>query len=133
MKVNKTVLFLVFSSFCFFKPCIAQQSDVIGQIKETIKAGSAKELGRYLNQTVDVMIDEKMESYSKTQAEFVLRDFFKIHPPSEFNIIHQGSSKGGQPFAIGLYKSGEETYRVFMKVKTIDNAHLVHEIRFSKE
>lgn len=133
MNVNKAVLLLVFVFLTFFNSGVAQQSDVIGQIKETIKAGSAKELGKYLNQTVDVMIDEKMESYSKAQAEFVLRDFFKIHPPSEFNIIHQGSSKGGQPFAIGLYKSGEDTYRVFMKIKTMDDLPRVHEIRFSKE
>lgn len=111
----------------------AQNNDIIGQVSETIKAGSAKELSKYLNQTVDVMIDEKLESYSKAQAEFLLRDFFKAHPASEFNIIHHGSSKGGQPFAIGLYKSGKETFRVFMKVKNVGKDQLVHEIRFSKE
>ena len=109
------------------------QNDVIGMIRETIKAGSAKELSRYLNQTVDVTIEGKVESYSKPQAEFVFRDFFKQHPPSEFGIIHQGSSKGGQPFAIGQYKSGNDVYRVFMKIKSINNQQLLHEISFSKE
>ncbi|MBT1698572.1 DUF4783 domain-containing protein [Fulvivirgaceae bacterium PWU4] len=109
------------------------QNDVIGMIRETIKAGSAKELSRYLNQTVDVTIEGKVESYSKSQAEFVFRDFFKQHPPSEFGIIHQGSSRGGQPFAIGQYKSGDDVYRVFMKIKSINNQQLLHEISFSKE
>jgi len=115
-----------------FLPAQAQ-SDVVNQIKETIKAGSAKELSGFLNQTVDVTIDGNVQSYSKAQAEFVFRDFFKQHPPSEFSIIHQGSSKGGQPFAIGQYKSDAETYRVFMKIKTINNTQLVHEISFVKE
>src|SRR4051794_4666892 len=75
------------------------QGDVIDLVKETIKAGSAKELSKYLNQTVDVTIEGKVQSYSKAQAEFVFRDFFKQHQPAEFNIIHQGSSRGGQPFA----------------------------------
>ena len=109
------------------------QGDVISQVKETIKAGSAKELSKFLNQTIDVTIDDKVESYSKAQAEFVFRDFFKQHPPAEFNIIHQGSSKGGQPFAIGQYKSAAETYRVFMKIKVVSNQQLVHEISFVKE
>jgi hypothetical protein len=109
------------------------QSDVIGSITETIKAGSAKELSKYLNQTIDVTIEGRVESYSKPQAEFVFRDFFKQHPPSEFGIIHQGSSKGGQPFAIGQYKSGTDVYRVFMKIKSINNQQLLHEISFSKE
>jgi hypothetical protein len=109
------------------------QADVIGQIRETIKAGSSKELSKYLFQTVDVTIEGKVESYSKAQAEFVFRDFFRQHPPAEFSVIHQGSSKGGQPFAIGQYKSGEEVYRVFMKIKTANNQQLLHEISFSKE
>jgi hypothetical protein len=109
------------------------QSDVIGLIKETIKAGSAKELSRYLNQTVEVSIDGKDQAYSKPQAEFVFRDFFKQHPPSEFDIIHQGSSKGGQPFAIGQYKSGDEVFRVFIIIKTVNNQQLLNEIKFSKE
>jgi hypothetical protein len=109
------------------------QNDVIGQISETIKAGSAKELSKFLYQTVDITIEGKVESYSKPQAEFVFRDFFKQHPPSDFGIIHQGSSKGGQPFAIGHYKTGAEIYRVFMKIKTVNNQQLLHEISFSKE
>ena len=109
------------------------QTDVINQVKETIKAGSAKELSRYLHNTVDVTLEGNVQSYSKAQAEFVLRDFFKQHPPSEFSIIHQGSSKGGQPFAIGQFKSGGETYRVFMKIKAINSQQLVHEISFAKE
>lgn len=125
------MLVLAFSSFLTLRA--NAQKDVIGQVRETIKAGSAKELAKYLNQNVDVMIDEQMQTYSKAQAEFVLRDFFRANPPSEFNIIHHGSSKGGQPFAIGLYKSGAETYRVFMKIKNDNGQQLVHEIRFSKE
>jgi len=78
-------------------------------------------------------LDGNVQSYSKAQAEFVFRDFFKQHPPSEFSIIHQGSSKGGQPFAIGQFKSGGETYRVFMKIKAINSQQLVHEISFAKE
>jgi hypothetical protein len=109
------------------------QSEVINEVRETIKAGSAKELSNYLFQTVDVTIEGKVQSYSKAQAEFVFRDFFRQHPPAEFNIIHQGSSKGGQPFAIGQYKSGTETYRVFMKIKLVNRQQLLHEISFSKE
>ena len=110
------------------------QVDVIDQVKETIKAGSAKELSKYLNQTVDVTLEEgSVKSYSKAQAEFVFRDFFKQHPPAEFSIIHQGSSKGGQPYTIGQFKSGSETYRVFMKIKTVNGQQLVHEISFAKE
>ncbi len=134
MKLNRSKALIV---FCILTLQVfasyGQQSEVIYQVKETIKAGSAKELSKYLFQTVDVTIEGKVQSYSKAQAEFVFRDFFKQHPPAEFTIIHQGSSKGGQPFAIGQYKSADETYRVFMKIKSVNNQQLLHEISFSKE
>lgn len=112
---------------------MAQNADVIAQVTETIKAGSAKELSKFLNPTVDVTIEGKVENYSRAQAEFVLRDFFKAHPPNEFAIIHQGQSKGGQPFAIGQYKSQGDTYRVWMKLKVTDNQQLIQEISFVRQ
>ncbi len=133
MKLNRLKAFIVFCILTLQVFASKGQSEVIYQVRETIKAGSAKELSKYLFQTVDVTIEGKVQSYSKAQAEFVFRDFFRQHPPSEFNIIHQGSSKGGQPFAIGQYKSADETYRVFMKIKSVNNQQLLHEISFSKE
>ena len=133
MKLNRLKALIVFCILTLQVFASNAQSEVIYQVRETIKAGSAKELSKYLFQTVDVTIEGKVQSYSKAQAEFVFRDFFRQHPPAEFNIIHQGSSKGGQPFAIGQYKSADETYRVFMKIKSVNNQQLLHEISFSKE
>lgn len=133
MKLNRLKAFIVFGILTLQVFASQAQSGVIYEVRETIKAGSAKELSKYLFQTVDVTIEGKVQSYSKAQAEFVFRDFFRQHPPSEFRIIHQGSSKGGQPFAIGQYKSNNETYRVFMKIKSVNNQQLLHEISFSKE
>jgi len=86
-----------------------------------------------LNNNVDVTIDGNVDSYSKTQAEFALRDFFKNNPPSSFTIVHQGSSKGGLPYAIGQYLTNNETYRVWMRIKKTDGRYLIHEISFIKE
>jgi hypothetical protein len=109
------------------------QNDIIGSIKETLKVGSVKELSKYLNQTIDITVEGKVESYSKSQAEFFLRDFFKQHPPAEVQIIHQGSSKGGQQFAIFQYKTNSDTFRLFMKIKAVGKDGLLDDIRFTKE
>jgi Domain of unknown function (DUF4783) len=133
MKLNNYISIIVFTLASLQNVPVFAQGDIISQVKETIKAGSAKELSKYLNQTVDVTLDDGPQSYSKAQAEFVFRDFFKQHPPAEFTLIHQGTSKGGQIFGIGQYKSGSETYRVYMKIKAANNQQLVHEISFAKE
>lgn len=109
------------------------QGEIIEDVKNAIKTGSSKELTKFLNNNVDLTIDGNVESYSKTQAEFALRDFFKNNPPSSFTIVHQGSSKGGLHFAIGQYLTNNETYRVWMRIKHTDGRYLIHEISFIKE
>ncbi|MEP2773310.1 MAG: DUF4783 domain-containing protein [Fulvivirga sp.] len=112
---------------------VAAQSDIVDDVKEAIKAGSSKECAKYFNESLDVTIDGEMKSYSRIQAEYVLRDFFKQHPPSSFSIVHQGSSKGGLSFAIGQYISKKDTFRVWMRIKNTSSQYLIHEMSFIKE
>ncbi|MEO1055097.1 MAG: DUF4783 domain-containing protein, partial [Bacteroidota bacterium] len=61
------------------------QGDVINDVKEAIKTGSSKEVAKFFSQNVELMLVEgNLQTYSKTQAEFVLKDFFKENPPSSF-------------------------------------------------
>jgi Domain of unknown function (DUF4783) len=74
---GRIAIFLLFGGLLMaVRPCQAQDN-VIDQVRETIKAGSSRELARLIAETVDVSINSKVETYSKAQAEFVLRDFFK--------------------------------------------------------
>lgn len=109
------------------------QDAIFDPIKDVIKTGSAKEMAKYLNQNVEINIEGNVNTYSKAQAEFVFRDFFKKHPPTSFNIVHKGASKGGQQFAIGRFISNSDSYNVLMLVKEMSGTYLIHEISFVKE
>jgi len=109
------------------------QGDIFAPMKEALRAGSAKELVKYLNQSVDINMEGNVSTYSKAQAEFVFRDFFKRHPVTDFNIVHTGSSKGGLQFAIGRYLGTGESYNVLIRLKDVEGANLIHEINFVKE
>ncbi len=111
----------------------AQQAEIITLASEAIKAGSARELARFLPASVDITLEGKPANYSKAQAELVLRDFFRAHPPGEFTLIHRGQSKGGQPFAIGQYKSGSDTFRVWLRIRGSGNQQVIEEISFVKQ
>ena len=116
----------------FIQPALAQD-ELISDLKEIMKAGSSKEMAKHLNQTVDLSFDGKTDNLSKTQAEYVLRDFFKKNPPSNFSIVHQGSSKSGIPFVIGQYSSNDDNYRVVFRIRAVNKVYLVHGINFTKE
>ena len=109
------------------------QSEIITNIKEAIKAGSAKEVSQHFYQTVDVSLEGTIHSYSRTQAEYQLKEFFQKYPPASFIIVHQGASKAGMPYAIGQFLSGGDTFRVWIRIKENNNKYMIHEISFIKE
>lgn len=109
------------------------QGDIFAPMRDALKAGSAKELVKYVNQSVEINVEGDINTYSKAQAEFVLRDFFKKYPVTDFAISHTGSSKSGLQYAIGTYKSNTNQLTVLIRVKQSGNTHLIHEISFVKE
>ena len=125
--VYLTVFLLAFSVF------EASAQDIFAPMKDAIKTGNAKEVIKFFNSSVDMNLDGEVAMYSKAQAEFVLRDFFKKHPSTDFSIVHTGSSKGGLQFAIGRYVSNADTFDVVIRVKEVSGAYLIHEINFVKD
>lgn len=109
------------------------QSDVINNVKTAMKAGSSKELTKYFNDVVEMVIDGDPADYSKTQAEFVLKDFFKKYPPNDFQYIHQGASKEGIKYAIGKYTYDDGSFRVLLRAKEIKANYRVYSIDFTKD
>jgi hypothetical protein len=111
----------------------AWAQDVFAPMKDAIKTGNAKEVTKFFNGSVDMNLNGEASTYSKAQAEFVLRDFFKKFPASDFRIQHTGSSKGGLQFALGKYLSNADNFDVVIRVKEVGGAYLIHEINFVKE
>jgi len=111
---------------------LAQDVD-FEQISKIIKSGNAKDLVQQFSTTVELNLDGEEASYSKAQAEAVLKDFFNKFPPEAFKVNHQGSSKSGLPYAIGEYKNSSGSYRVWIRMKEVDGKNLVNEMSFIKD
>ena len=109
------------------------QTEIFNPMKDAIKGGDATALVKSFAPSVDINIEGNINTYSKAQSEFILKDFFKKHPVNDFSIVHTGSSKGGLQFAIGRYLSGTKGYNVLMRVRLVGDDNLVHEISFVKE
>lgn len=131
-KFNTLVFLFVFSFLGLTKRAEAQ-NDVINNGKVALKTGSSKELVKYFNNIVELSFDGEKSNYSKTQAEFVLKDFFKKYPPVEFEYIHQGASKEGLKYAIGKYTYSGGSFRVYILVKQFNGNYLIDTLDFSKE
>ncbi|WHZ07512.1 MAG: hypothetical protein OJF59_001265 [Cytophagales bacterium] len=112
---------------------VVQAQTIFLPMRDAVKSGNSSELVKYFNTSVDLNLEGEVNTYSKAQAEFVLRDFFKKHPPTDFTIVHSGASKAGLQFAIGKFKSGNDSFVVLMRVREVQKTYLIHEMSFTKE
>jgi hypothetical protein len=125
---------LLFGVFFLSAPKAQAQSEVINNVKAAMKMGSSKELTKYFNERVDLIIDGERMNYSKVQAEFVLKDFFRNYPPEDFQYIHQGASKEGLNYTIGTYTYSGGSFRVLIRFKEFEEeGYQVYAISFDKE
>ena len=59
-----------------------------------LKNNNASQVALYFDNTVDITLPEKSNSYSKSQAEVILRDFLSNNPVKSFEKIHKGDNNG---------------------------------------
>lgn len=124
------MLLLVLTSYSWAQGDAKAQ---VSNIKTAIKAGSSKELVRFMADNVDINLNAQKTSYSRSQAEFVLKDFFKKYVVSDFQFVHQGESKDGHKYAIGTYKYEGGSFRVYLLLKSVKGTYLIDTLDFSKE
>lgn len=109
------------------------QGDQLGAVRTAIAGGSAHSLAQYLAPSVEVGFEGDKKSYNAAQAELVIKNFFTKNQPSSFDIVHQGASNDGTPYAIGRYVSHTGTYRVFIELKAKQSQPTIDTLDFTKE
>jgi len=90
----------------------------IDEVIVAMKGGNASEIAKYFDNTVEINMPDKTASYSKSQGELVLKDFFNSNSVKAFEVIHKGENAGSQ-YCIGtlLTKNGAFRTTIFMKKK----------------
>ena len=90
----------------------------IDEIITGLKTGNASQVSKYFDNTVEITLPEKSSSYSRSQADLILRDFFTNNMVKGFQVIHKGENAGSQ-YCIGTLITKNSAYRttVFMKLK----------------
>jgi len=120
-----TIMFLgTISSF-------AQTVSVPAELSLAFKTGNVEKISEYLNSTVELVILDKEDFYSKKVAKTILKDFFQANPVKEFIIKHQGGSNAN--FAIGSLKTESGSFRVYFLLKKVESKSLIHQLRIEKD
>jgi len=98
---------------------VTNQGTNLDEVIGALKDGKASELGKYMDENVEISLPDKSNSYSKAQAVLILKDFFDNNEVKSFEVKHKGDQNGGQ-YCVGTLQTKSGNYRttVFMKTKT---------------
>ena len=95
------------------------QPSNLDEVIDAFKDGKASELGKYMDDNIEISLPDKSNNYSKAQAVLILKDFFDNNEVKAFEVKHKGEQNGGQ-FCVGTLQTKSGNYRttIFMKTKT---------------
>jgi hypothetical protein len=95
------------------------QPSNLDEVIDAFKDGKASELGKYMDDNIEISLPDKNNNYSKAQAVLILKDFFDNNEVKAFEVKHKGEQNGGQ-FCVGTLQTKSGNYRttIFMKTKT---------------
>lgn len=108
------------------------QENIPPEITLSLKAGNAIELAKHFNETLEVVILDKEDYYTKVVAERIMKDFFRQYPVKDFEILHQ-AGKNGARYAIGTLKTEKGNFRVYFLIKVVEQKPLIHQLRIKKQ
>lgn len=103
------------------------------QITNSIREGNASALSAYFSSMVDLGLPEKDNSYSKSQGEIVMKDFFKNYPPDAFDVLQKGQTSETNHYAICQYKTEGKKYQVSIYLRKEEGAFQISKIKFEKQ
>jgi hypothetical protein len=118
---------------CSFVLVSFRPTYTLDEITGAIRVGNVGELSRYLDNRVDISLPNKSDTYSKIQAEMIIRDFFSTNGVQNFLIKHKGTNGGGSEFCVGVLQTRNGDYRTTLFIKQKGDKELLQELRFQAQ
>ena len=105
----------------------------VEDVKKALGEGAVSNVVKYFDKVVDITINSEQSTYSKSQAEMVLKKFFEKNPPKTFFLKHKGSAPSDNSlFVIGELHTAQTLYRTYLFFKVKDKVYYLQEIRLEQ-
>lgn len=101
----------------------------IDEVIAAMQTGNAAQVARYFDNSIEISMPDKSNSYSKSQGELVLKDFFASNPVKGFEVLHKGENAGSQ-YCIGKLTTKAGVYRTTIYMKQKGDQQVLQELRF---
>lgn len=133
MKTSIVISFLLCILMVF--PVKATKKDVVDDLAAYLKSSNTKEISKHFASTVELIILNEEDVYSKVQAEIILKDFLYKHKPVDARVVHRLDSNPNYRFTVIELDTENGNFRTSISLKDTGGRFLITEMRieFDKE
>lgn len=96
-----------------------------------LKSGNASQLSKYFDNRVDISLPGNADNYSRTQAEMILRDFFRNNSVRTFDLRYK-SEHAETNYCIGTLQTNGGNFRTTLFMKQKGDKQYLQDLRFQK-
>ncbi len=136
MKKHIFIPFFLFIIVVFTGSVFFMENSIKTEVKEAFNKGNARQISPFLNDMVNMFFEDAEGTYSRSQAELILVDFFSKNPPKIFEVNQEGITKDNAEFVIATYTTSYGCkYRVYYLIKkdnTFAKRERIYELKISK-
>jgi hypothetical protein len=125
---------LLFVVLLFHFPAFtASQGDIIDDLSTQFRAGNSKDIAANFSSSVDLIIIDEEDVYSKAQAEQILRSFFTKYIPVKSTVIHRLNTNPSFRYGALSLATKNGSFRVSITLKKNGNAFFITELKIETE
>lgn len=107
-------------------------TDPFANVISALNKGNVDGLSHYFDNMIEINLPSNANSYSKSQAVVILKDFFSNNEVKSFKLIHKGNSEGSS-YGIGSLVTNHGTYRTTFFFHQKGDSFVLQALHFEKK
>lgn len=119
------------AGLCFCTSMLLAQ-DVLAGVVAAFKKGSSQELGKYMDEKVEMVIPNRTVKADRPVAASEMERFFSANKVNGFDVNHQGK-RDESGFIVGTLATANGIFRVNCFFRKAQNKYYIHQIRIDKK
>ena len=101
----------------------------VNDVVSALKVGDASRMSKYFDNLVDISVNDRSHSYSRSQAELVMRDFFNSNDVTNFQVVYKSAGTDVE-YCMGKLTTRHGEFRTSFSLKNRGDRKLIQEITF---
>lgn len=109
------------------------QTQALEHVRDAFARGDARALLAPATERIEMTLLGRSTHYSRSQAIYVMEEFFRDYPPEQFAVEDTSGAEGSWFMAYEYWSTrGQDPMQVFIRVRTLDDSWEVREIRVER-